>query len=138
MTQYHNNSRFLQFAGRRFDVPGRLLPSSAVILTAYDRSRDERDGALRALIDTQQRLRQALDIIHRQDCAIATLNGAPRLGNQAQREWIGYRLFWNHNCNFYYDQGFFSRATLRNTECIANEKKNDVSQTRRWTLCSRL
>lgn len=124
MAQCHNNTSFGNFEGRRLDGRDSCLPSLASIVTAHDRSRDERDKVLRALIDVQLKLRQAQDIIKRQDRVIATLSSVlSEIDTQTSREWIGYRLFWNHDCSYFYDFGFFSCATLRKSEHVAREEK---------------
>lgn len=76
------------------------------------------------MIDLQLKLGQALDIIVRQERAITTTsNVSPRMDNETPREWIGYRLFWDHNCNYLHDLGFFSRANLRGGERVAKDEK---------------
>jgi hypothetical protein len=124
MAQCHNDCSFKHFGGRRLDGRDSWLPSLASIITAHDWSPDERDNVLLALIDVQLKLRQAQDIISRQDRAIATLTSASTgIDSQTSGEWIGYRLFWGDNCNYFHHLGFFSRGTLRNIECVDEDEK---------------
>jgi hypothetical protein len=115
MDRHHYDTSFLQFKGRRISKHGSALPPLPTIRTAHDQSRDERDAVLKALIITQRRLAAAIEIIHYQDRAIAVLDSPlPKVDSENGEEWNGYRLFWKHNCNYYYDLGFHSRGASEN------------------------
>ena len=108
MPSTYTSQTFLDFRGSRINRTESVAPSLSEARARHDTVANERDEVLRALIDSQNKLKAMLNLLEIQT-RLLTQYGA-EFEQEVTQEWLGYRWFVKDTTTYIPDIGFYSRG----------------------------